>query len=262
VVKSSKKKQKNQLESENIILESKKPTSTLSLTDIVSLNLAHNYKINYDNIVLLILNCKKYDYKRQTQIKDWIQKIQIRNWFHIQGDLDLEDDYHINMEEHLITIKISDDYISLPKKVYLAFEIILNRFPETTYILKTDDDMNCNIEYFDRVLYLIKDYDYGGFLINIEKDDMSNYHFKRCDDRNLRINRKSLMANGRFYFLSRKSINYLLENKDIFYNSTYEDNTVGYVLSNKYDITILSLPMITLFEEYEHELDNEERLIR
>jgi hypothetical protein len=204
------------------------------------------------SFVLIILNCKKYDHKRQRQITTWLQHFPLP-YYHVLGDPAIETEYIRNDKEHLLTVKVPDDYMSLPKKTFMAVKAIYDSMPDVKYILKTDDDMNCHLEKLDPILKAIQESkaDYGGHIVNCGGDYQSTYHYiQEGVEKTPAVCRKAVYCNGRFYFLSRKSMEAMLSNKDIFWNSAYEDNTVGYVLSNAGGITFMRVPDKILFYEY------------
>ena len=85
---------------------------------------------------LMILNCKKYFYKRNIQRSTWLHNFTIMPYFHIIGDTTIQTDYIFDDENHLLTVNAPDDYISLPKKTYMAVKAIRDHYPEIQYILK------------------------------------------------------------------------------------------------------------------------------
>jgi hypothetical protein len=198
----------------------------------------------YSKYLLLILNCRKYSEKREKQKESWLKGFPI-DYYHVIGDPSING-YKFDDIERILYVGCPDDYMSLCKKTYMMVRAVYESKPEIEYILKTDDDMGCHIENLNKVLNNIIGYDYGGFIV-YNKNPISNYHFYRDDVE--KVYAKLYVCgycNGRFYFLSRKSMNTIVENKPIFYSSSYEDNTVGYVLSGS---KIICIPDKYLFEE-------------
>lgn len=204
---------------------------------------------------LIILNCKKYEGKRINQINTWLRDISscgIHIWYHIQGDPTLSAPVFDN-NAHILYVPCADDYLSLPLKSYLAFKSMYDRFPHLQYILKTDDDMDCNM---DALTYQAKNLpisnvDYVGFMIKSEFC-LSTYHYKyvKEEERTPKIQFGGLYANGAYYGLSRKAIRWLLENKKIIESAVFEDNIIGHIMSQNPDIVYCKVGDRAIFKEY------------
>ena len=98
-----------------------------------------NTKIH--DFILLIFNCQKYKYKAVKQKDTWLHNFTSMPFFHVIGDLDLPTNYLFDNEQHILYVKVKDDYISLPKKVIAAYEAVNTEFI-FNYVFKTDDDQN------------------------------------------------------------------------------------------------------------------------
>lgn len=184
---------------------------------------------------LIILNCERYADKRQKQCDGWLADpaFPIPLWFHVIGDPTLAVEFALDESAHLLQVQCKDDYMSLPKKTYLAIQAIRTQFPEVQTILKTDDDMNCLPTGLHTILGLVSQYDYGGYIID-HRGGMSDYHFQYVvdpEERQRKIVRRCRYANGRFYFLSRRAADHLLSQRPLFWDSTFEDNTVGFAVA-------------------------------
>jgi hypothetical protein len=180
--------------------------------------------------ILIILNCKKYAHKRQTQIDTWLKQIQIP-YYHIIGDNDLENEYLLDQSNNVLYVKCKDTYEALPQKTYLAVNACLTLFPDLQYLLKTDDDMKCNIDNFNIVLTLIRGFDYGGEVIHCV-EHMSDYHYPyvSADFRKL-IHMKDIhYCPGRFYFLSKKACSIVQHEKEWIYSAMFEDYAIGHAM--------------------------------
>ena len=180
--------------------------------------------------ILIILNCKKYAHKRQVQIDTWLKHVEIP-YYHIIGDVDLEEDYSLDQASNIIYVKCKDTYEALPQKTYLAVNACLALFPDLQYVLKTDDDMKCNIDNFKMALQVIPGFDYGGQVIHCE-EHMSDYHFPNVPQelRKLVHMPDTYYCPGRFYFLSKKACLILQTNKEWIYSRMFEDYAVGHTL--------------------------------
>lgn len=203
---------------------------------------------------LFILNCNKYADKRTKQRSTWLNEdFPIKLWYHVIGNPRLATEYTFDTEQHILYVNCKDDYISLPQKSYLAVKAIRKQYPHVNYILKTDDDMNCNIEalkaYIDKIYK--GSFDYGGRLLAVN-DHMSIYHYPNVEpkDRVPRLCHGTVYASGRFYFLSQRAADFLITKRKIFWDAIFEDNAVGYAVSKMPDIKPLMIEDKTVFYEF------------
>ena len=91
-------------------------------------------------IILLIMNCKKYEKKALFQKQTWLKTIPpFLKYYHVIGDPLLETEYKFDNENNILWVKVDDDYNSLPNKVITSYNAIYETF-QFKYILKTDDD--------------------------------------------------------------------------------------------------------------------------
>ena len=145
------------------------------------------------NIILLIITCKKYIFKAEKQKETWLKELDNYNknnigkqilYFHIIGNPSLENEYIFDKSNNILYIKVEDDYNSLPKKVIKSFQAINNTY-KFRYIFKTDDDqqlLDINFLFNLQKLLLInwlnedKQIHYGGQVINIDKPYLSQYN--------------------------------------------------------------------------------------
>ena len=163
--------------------------------------------------ILLILNCKKYNYKRLRQKKDWLDSClpdEFR-YFHIQGDPSLNMPYVIDFSDNLITVQCDDGYMSFPKKMALAFKCI-NETYNYDYVLKTDDDLKLIKKdfFFTMQKYLQKNtIDYGGKTVIFKKPHRTWQH---CTDTNQTsiLLEKTTYCSGHFYFIKKNIIETVL----------------------------------------------------
>ena len=204
----------------------------------------------YSKYLLLILNCRKYSEKRKRQLEGWLKEFPME-YYHVIGDESV-DKYKFDEDNRVLYVECKDDYMSLCHKTCMMVRAVYESKPEIEYILKTDDDMDCCMNRFDEIIGVMKGYDYGGFMINVPEGVYSKYHTLRDD-----VENKDYIklygceyCNGRFYFLSRISMELIVGNEWIMKSSVYEDNAVGYVLS-KYKIRKIGIPDKYLFSEWE-----------
>jgi hypothetical protein len=171
-----------------------------------------NYKY-----VLLILNCKKYQWKREFQKNVWIENIPSNIcYLHVIGDQDQfknTNDYcRIDLSNNILYTNTKDDYNSLPNKVITAIKAVNENF-DYQYIYKTDDDQILIYPNFfkelDKTLD-VNDYNYGGNIIDIENQYSDYFKYHPELPKNIFLE-KTKYCNGRFYFLSKKSVEELLK---------------------------------------------------
>lgn len=196
--------------------------------------------------VLIILNCKKYAHKRQIQKSTWLKDITIP-YYHVIGDESLETEYVIDEPEKIIYVKCKDTYEDLSKKSYMAISACVQTFPTLQYILKTDDDMKCNIDNFNSMRASIRGYEYGGEAIKCVPH-MSIYHYPYVSEefRKPVIMQDTYYCPGRFYFLSRSACTIILSEKDYIFNQMFEDYAIGSCLV-KHGVKILPLNANSIF---------------
>lgn len=187
------------------------------------------------DFILLIMNCEKYRYKAQLQKNGWLKQLPSRlAYYHVIGNEKLETEYNFDDENRILYVKTKDDYNSLPSKVISSYAAVNSEF-EYKYIFKTDDDQHLQeIGMLDQLInfILIKTPNYGGKLITISSDHISEYyHFHPELPKNV-IVRKSQYCNGRFYILSKIAVEDLLTKRDFFKTEYFEDYAVGYYLKD------------------------------
>ncbi len=198
---------------------------------------------------LIILNCKKYFFKRSIQYSTWLHNFTTMPYFHVVGDTSILTDYIFDEVNHLLTVNAPDDYLSLPKKTYMAIKAIRKHFPHIQHVLKTDDDVVCNITELHKTLEQIVSYDYGGYLRDIHVNLWSQHHYHSSDDRNEKLVLACVYCSGPFYFLSQRAMDCILSRKEDFWTYVYEDNVVGYALKYLPDLKLLSLPNESVFKQ-------------
>lgn len=191
--------------------------------------------------ILLIFNCIKYRYKAEKQNKTWLKELSLLDnnnntllFFHVIGDINLDTDYLFDTNNHILYIKVQDDYNSLPKKVIKAYEAIYKEY-SFYYIFKTDDDQNLiKLNFFNIIQnLLLKRFPrihYAGHIINVNKPYLSQYHNIHPElPKDLPV-LKTQYCSGRFYILSDLAIQQLLTQKEKIYNEYLEDYAIGYYL--------------------------------
>ena len=201
--------------------------------------------------ILLIFNCYKYRDKALQQKTSWLPKIPTNIvYFHVLGDPNLETDYQFLPNENILLVKVEDDYNSLPKKVIRAFLAVLKTY-DFKYIFKTDDDQQVtNIKFFETIMSLLdkKWHDpqarlhYGGHIVDVKQTYQSQYYRIHEElPRDLLV-KATKYCSGRFYFLSKDAVTFLVEEKRLEVESEYlEDYAIGYHLPDSYKPNMLPL---------------------
>ena len=210
--------------------------------------------------VLLILNCEKYKDKREKQKQTWLKSLPMwLPYYHIIGNPSLETNYLLDENEKILYVKIEDDYNSLPKKVLASYQASVELFSDLKYIFKTDDDQYLiNIKFFDTLKNILEmnsvcnqKVHYGGNVLNIAIPYISQYYRIHPELPKNLIIQKTAYCNGRFYFLSKEAIQYLVENKKQEIHAEYlEDYAIGYHLSNEYKKNTFKIETQKLFKDF------------
>jgi hypothetical protein len=192
-----------------------------------------SHKLDQD-FILLIMNCKKYANKSDKQKSTWLPNLPpFLKYYHVIGDELLTTNYEFNHEQNLLTLKVPDDYNSLPKKVIGAYKAI-DETHSFKYIFKTDDDqMVSNTLFFDTISKLIqlKSPHYGGFIVDVKQPHLSQYNKIHPELPSYLPIYKTKYCSGRFYFLSLKAVLYLLSKRENIEQEYLEDYAIGFHLS-------------------------------
>jgi hypothetical protein len=200
-------------------------------------------KKNVD-FILLVFNCKKYEYKALKQRETWLKDVSIP-YFHVQGDQDIDSDYLFDYENHYLYVKVFDDYNSLPKKVIAAYNAV-NQEYVFKYIFKTDDDQDLTTVNFLTTLQKIlvtkvPKIHYGGHIVNVDKPYLSQYYKIHDELPKWLPVLATRYCSGRFYFLSDLAIEQLITKTEVIGKEYLEDYAIGYNLEPSLKTTMLSL---------------------
>jgi hypothetical protein len=197
-------------------------------------------------VIMLIMNCKKYEWKADIQRNTWLKSIpDFIKYYHVIGNEDLETEYKFFQEANILYVKTPDDYNSLPNKVISSFKAINETF-SYKYIFKTDDDQNLINEKFFEVLYNLLNakgcsIHYGGHIVEVNTPYLSEYykiHPELPKELPIQITK---YCSGRFYFLSHKAVQNLLTKRETIIKEFLEDYAIGYNLHNFFKNNILKL---------------------
>jgi hypothetical protein len=217
-------------------------------------------------VIMLIMNCKKYEWKADIQRNTWLKSIpSFIKHYHVIGVEDLEVEYKFNNETNILYVKTPDDYNSLPNKVITSFKAVNETF-SYKYVFKTDDDQNLiNTNFFEVVYNLLNatgpPIHYGGHIVEVTRPYLSEYykiHPELPKDLPIQITK---YCSGRFYFLSSKALRNLLTKRESIIKEFLEDYAIGYNLHIFFKSNMLKLntdkafvdiqPFINLLEKDE-----------
>ena len=203
-------------------------------------------------VIMLIMNCKKYEWKADIQRNTWLKNIpSFIKYYHVIGDEELETEYKFNNEINILYVKTPDDYNSLPNKVITSFKAVNDVF-SYKYVFKTDDDQNLINENFFEILYnLLKTkgppIHYGGNIVVVNRPYLSEYyklHPELPKDLPIQITK---YCSGRFYFLSSKAIRNLLTKRETIVKEFLEDYAIGYNLHIYFKSNMIKLNTNKIF---------------
>jgi hypothetical protein len=209
------------------------------------------------------MNCKKYNKKAKFQKMTWLPNIPTNlQYYHVIGDAS---DAHFDDTERILWVPTPDDYNSLPKKVVAAYAATLARFPNITYIFKTDDDqILVNPRFFDVLDGILSKpivspfysppfggYHYGGFVVDVKRNYMSQYYKLHPElPANLPII-AGKYCSGRFYFLSRDAATDVVSKRTQISAEYLEDYAIGHHMAPQLKINILNLATNNYFTDIE-----------
>jgi hypothetical protein len=186
-------------------------------------------------IVLLILTCEKYRHKMEYQRGAWLKDLPPNIvYFHVLGDSARcgTSTYKFDNHNRMIYTNTKDDYLSLPHKIITAMQAV-HETMEYDYIYKTDDDQDVvNPTFFSWLDENRTTYDYGGYAFDVEDHTSSYCTFHDELPQDLFLQR-TIYCTGRFYFLSNKSVHYLMDKKEQISSRCIEDHAIGYYLSDE-----------------------------
>lgn len=204
--------------------------------------------------IMLIMNCKKYIKKAKFQKMTWLPKIpSYLIYYHVIGEPELDCEYKFDNENRILWVKVEDDYNSLPKKVIRSYEAINKTF-QYKYIFKTDDDqILVNMKFFDVVKGLTDNnkIHYGGYIVDVKQNYLSQYHKIHPELPNYLPVLQTKYCSGRFYFLSKQSIENLISKKLLIEKEFLEDYAIGFNLDVFYKTNMLNLATNKFFTDIE-----------
>jgi hypothetical protein len=205
--------------------------------------------------IMLIMNCKKYLKKAKYQKITWLPKIpSYLKYYHVIGDENLDNEFSFDNENQILWVKTSDDYNSLPKKVIAAYNAVSKTF-NFKYIFKTDDDqILVNDKFFDVVKGLTNKTSkihYGGYVVDVKQNYLSQYHKIHPELPEYLPIFQTKYCTGRFYFLSKLAVEYLLNKRDLIEKEYLEDYAIGLNLSPYFKENMINLLTNKFFTDIE-----------
>jgi hypothetical protein len=204
--------------------------------------------------VMIILTCEKYKYKAEYQKKTWLSNFPIF-YLHIIGKEDLTSEYKLDLLENILYVKCIDDYNHLSHKTFLALKSVNTLF-EYKYIYKTDDDQELLKPGLFSILHNLfqtKEIHYGGKVNDIKQPYYSQYYKIHPTLPQNIIIYPTKYCSGRFYFLSKEAIQYLLKQQYYICREYFEDYAIGYCLHSEYKKNIFHLNTDTFFKDIPEE---------
>lgn len=207
------------------------------------------------DFILLIFNCKKYEYKALKQKEMWLKELTFMPYFHVQGEPNLETEYQIDYNTNKLYVKVDDDYNSLPKKVIAAYNAI-NQLFVFKYIFKTDDDQNLSdIKFFTAIQKILLSktpkIHYAGYVIDVQMPYLSQYNKIHPELPSELPVYPTKYCSGRFYLLSDLAIQQLISKKTLIEGEYLEDYAIGYYLDPLLKTTMLNVQTNKYFTDIE-----------
>lgn len=206
----------------------------------------------YD-IILLILNCKKYREKAIVQKNTWLKTIPSNiKYYHVIGDKEKcnGQDIYVDDDESIIYTNTLDDYNSLPSKVITALAGIHSKF-DFKYVFKTDDDQELRIDDFFIQLQKalsMSQYHYGGLILSCPDHISDYYKIHDCLPRDLYM-KKATYATGRFYLLSKLAVGDLINKRAGIEKQFIEDHAIGLFIDKQFIKSALDVNTLIAFSD-------------
>ena len=214
---------------------------------------------SYD-IILLILNCKKYREKAIVQKNTWLKTIPSNiKYYHVIGDKEKcnGQDIYVDDNESVIYTNTLDDYNSLPSKVITALAGIHSKF-DFKYVFKTDDDQDLRIDDFFIQLQqalTMSQYHYGGFIISCTEHISDYCKVHDCLPRDLYM-KSATYATGRFYLLSRLAVGDLITKREDIEKQFIEDHAIGLFIDKQFIKSALDVNTLIAFSDLDAAFNN------
>ena len=207
--------------------------------------------------VMIILNCEKYKYKADYQKQTWLSNFDIF-YLHIIGKENLTKEYQLDLSENILYVRCKDGYNYLSHKTFLALRAVDKLF-DYKYIYKTDDDQELLKPALFSILhnlFQVKEIHYGGKVNEVKQAYYSQYYKIHPELPKNIIIYPTKYCSGRFYFLSKEAIQYLLKQQYYICQEYFEDYAIGCHLHSEYKKNIFPINTDTFFKDIPEEIYN------
>lgn len=158
--------------------------------------------------------------------------------YYFIGDLSMKEEYRVDEENNVVYLRVPDNYESLPLKTYGAVKFALDNYSDEIHgLLKTDDDIELNLEKIRQYLLIHKDIPYCGITTKItDPNNLSYWHMGKCESEVLnrtphRVPLAEYCAGGGYY-LNLDSMQKIVDSRSMYDGMIFEDATTGYVLNS------------------------------
>ena len=161
--------------------------------------------------------------------------------YYFIGDPSMKEEYRVDEENNVVYLRVPDNYESLPLKTYGAVKFALDNYSDEIHgLLKTDDDIELNLEKIRQYLLIHKDIPYCGITTKItDPNNLSYWHMGKCESEVLnrtphRVPLAEYCAGGGYY-LNLDSMQKIVDSRSMYEGMIFEDAATGHVL-NSYGI--------------------------
>jgi hypothetical protein len=158
--------------------------------------------------------------------------------YYFIGDSSMKEEYRVDEENNVVYLRVPDNYESLPLKTYGAVKFALDNYSDEIHgLLKTDDDIELNLEKIRQYLLIHKDIPYCGITTKItDPNNLSYWHMGKCESEVLnrtphRVPLAEYCAGGGYY-LNLDSMQKIVDSRPMYDGMIFEDATTGYVLNS------------------------------
>lgn len=158
-------------------------------------------------------------------------------FYYFIGDPNIGEDFIINDNDKIVTLKVMDNYESLPQKTKGIIKFYNENYSDKTKgILKTDDDIDLSPEHIHKMLEKNSDQNYLGLEVDIQIPYDSNYHWGKCESdywnsKFCTVPQSKYCAGGGYY-LNRETAKRVSEFYDMYDSFIFEDVATGVILNN------------------------------
>jgi hypothetical protein len=200
-----------------------------------------------EDIVIVIINCEKYKWRRELQ-QEWLSRMKNITYYYIIGSSEKCGEQKYLFEEKTLYVNEPDDYVSLPKKVMGAFRAIHENY-DYKYIIKMDDDLILTIPSFFDMLYkhlLSNNNHYGGHAVQV-KDHISQHNLVNPLCPKGLFLEGTIYCGGSFYFLSKEALLHIFKYEKEIRERIIEDHAIGYYLNDRFKKNLLQIDVHKIF---------------